>query len=153
MEETIYETETPESVEAAEAGAAIEALGSQTRRLKRHRRLVVRAEGSRAAPVPLPESASDALTRTLELIAEGSGVAVIPVDSEVTTQQAADLLNVSRPYVVTLLERGEIPFRKVGTRRRIRLADVLAYKAAQDARSTAALDELAAEAQDLGLGY
>lgn len=153
MERTIYETEAPENAEAAEAGAAIEALDSQTRRRKRHRRLVVHAEGSRAAPVPLPESASEILTRALELIAEGSGVAVVPVDTEITTQQAADLLNVSRPYVVGLLERGEIPFRKVGSRRRVRLADVVAYRAAQEARSKAALDELAAEAQDLGLGY
>lgn len=153
MERTAYEAEPPENKQAAEAGAAISALDAQTRRRKRHRRLVVRAEGSRAAPVPLPESASKALTRALELIAEGSGVAVVPVDTEITTQQAADLLNVSRPYVVALLERGEIPFRKVGSRRRVRLADVVAYRATQDARSKAALDELTSEAQDLRLGH
>jgi excisionase family DNA binding protein len=78
---------------------------------------------------------------------------VVPIDTEISTQQAADLLNVSRPYVITLLKRGDIPFRKDGSRRLIRLADLLAYRAAQEGRSKAALAELAAQAQDLGLGY
>jgi excisionase family DNA binding protein len=109
--------------------------------------------GGRDEHVAFPPEAAALFLRVLSELANGNAVTVLPVNSELTTQQAADLLNVSRPYVVSLLEQGKIPHRKVGTRRRILCADVLAYKAKETAASRAALAELSSEAQKMNMGY
>jgi excisionase family DNA binding protein len=88
--------------------------------------------------------------RVLEFARRGQEVRVISDDDEITTQQAADLLNVSRPYLVGLVDRGEIPSRNVGSRRRLKLADVLLYREIDQARRLDAAKDLAAEAQELG---
>ena len=103
--------------------------------------------------VSLTEEEYPALSEVLSQIAKGKSVIVLPLDEELSTQQAADLLNVSRPFLIKLLENHEIPFRTVGSWRRVRLADLLAYKRKDDAQRDSALQELADQAQDLNLGY
>lgn len=103
------------------------------------------------ACVPLPASATKLLLDVLTHFADGNAVMVLPIHREISTQQAADLLNISRPYLVRMLERDELPYRQVGTRRRLQLKDVLAYKARQAADRKRVLDELTAQAEELGL--
>ncbi len=111
------------------------------------------AAASHAASVTVPPAVFNLLIRILSELAVGNGVTVLPINAEVTTQQAADLLNVSRPYLVGLLEAGKIPYRKVGARRRILMQDLLAYKHRDDAARRKILDSLTADAEDLNLGY
>jgi len=92
------------------------------------------------------------LARMLAETASGNAVAVSPVDAELTTQQAADLLSVSRPYLVKLLDERRIPFRRVGNRRRILLADVMAFKHDDESERRAIAAELSAKAEQTGHG-
>ena len=101
----------------------------------------------------LPGDVVRLLIDILRQVADGHAVTVAPVRAEITTQQAADLLNVSRPYLVELLENGQIPFRRVGNRRRVQLVDVLDYRNRDLAESRIVADQLTAEAQRLGIEY
>lgn len=105
------------------------------------------------ASVTIPAPAFELLLEILGQMANGNAVTIVPVHAELTTQQAADALNVSRPFLIHLLESGAIPHRKVGTHRRVRFADLMEYKRKDEARRRGVMDELTSEAQKHGLGY
>ena len=138
---------TPEATE--EAKQALRML-SPAGRPSTSRTVRVRAGGEDAI---VPKEAFDLLLEILGHMANGNAVTLVPVQAELTTQQAADFLNVSRPFLVQLLESNALPFRKVGTHRRVRFQDLLAYKQASDATRKSVLDQLAADAQTTRLGY
>lgn len=101
----------------------------------------------------LPRKAVELLRDILTEMAQGNAVTLMPLHAEITTQEAANLLNVSRPYLIKLLEEGAIPFTKIGTHRRVRLQDVMHYRAEQQVRSQEALKALADLAQQHDMGY
>lgn len=116
--------------------------------------LKLRVAGSeQTAPIELPAGAVSLLMEILEAMAAGRGVTIIPENAELSTVQAAEVLNVSRPFLIKLLEDGSIPHRKVGKHRRVRMEDIMSYKAAIDNEREAVLDRLAAEAQEQDVGY
>jgi excisionase family DNA binding protein len=106
-----------------------------------------------AHQVELPTSALRLLVDILAELADGNAVKVVPVHAELTTQEAADLLNVSRPHLVKLLEEGELRFHKTGKHRRVRFADLMKFKTERDRASENAMADLAKQAQDLSMGY
>jgi excisionase family DNA binding protein len=99
----------------------------------------------------LPRAAVDLFAQILAYMAAGHGVSVVPADAELTTQQAADMLNVSRPYLIGLLEAGAIEYRKVGKHRRIKAASLVEYMRNDDQRRRGAADELSALTQEMGM--
>ena len=103
--------------------------------------------------ITLPQAVVNLLVDALAQIARGNSVSLIPTNAELTTQQAADLLNVSRPYLIKVLEERKIPSRKIGKHRRVLVEDLMRYKAISDARREKALSELAKQAQELDMGY
>ena len=103
--------------------------------------------------IELPDSALEALRVIIETIAQGRSITLVPHGKELTSQEAADILHVSRPHLIKVLDRGELPFHLVGTHRRIKIEDVLAYGDRRDAERDAALRELTRLSEELPGGY
>jgi excisionase family DNA binding protein len=133
----------------AEAGLAKETSRVLASRLKKGAPMKLRLDDE--AMVKLPASAAALLVRILEEMARGNAVTIIPVHAELTTQEAADMLNISRPSLIQLLEEGKIDYRRVGTHRRVRFEALMKYKRHLDGERRRALDELAAYDQELGI--
>ena len=103
--------------------------------------------------VELPQSAVKLLFEILNQMAEGNALTLVPKHASLSTQEGADLLNVSRPFFVKLLETGEMPFQKIGNRRRIFADDVVKYKEKTLKARRKILQDLVDQAQDLDMGY
>ncbi len=139
---------------AGEAAIARRSGQSLARFMRKDRPLTFRViDAGQEQPIELPAGAVHLLMDILEAMAAGRGITLIPENAELTTVQAAEVLNVSRPFLIGLLEQNSIPYRKVGTHRRIRMDDVMAYKAQIDADRAEVLDQLVADAQENDMGY
>ncbi len=143
----LYETVVPSTDDARIAKRSSETLA----RYVTHS-LSVRV-GNTNDEVELPEGAVRLLVDILVNMAEGNAVTLVPVHAELTTQQTADFLGVSLPFLIRLLEDGAIPYHKVGTHRRVYFEDVRAYKKRVSEERESALNQLTAEAQSMDIGY
>ncbi len=144
----------PSEAEAGRAKESARLLASRMRgRERKGAPVKLRVLGGEAteAAVELPAAVAEMLLRILEEVARGNAVRIVPVRAELTTQEAADVLNISRPSLIRLLEEGKIDYRRVGTHRRVRFKAVLQYKRRADEARRKVLDELAAYDQELGI--
>jgi excisionase family DNA binding protein len=115
-----------------------------------HQIEIVEADGNKHQAT-IPAAAYRLLVDALTEMAQGNAVSLIPIHAELTTQEAADLLNVSRPFLIKQIEAGEIPYHKVGKHRRIQFNDLMVYKERIDRSISQGLDEMVAISQELGL--
>lgn len=143
--------ERPVLPSADDAELAAEASRHLSRAKHEGAELRVQVDGGEL--LRLPKSVSDLLYHVLTEMAQGNAVTLIPVHAELTTQEAADYLNVSRPYLIRLLETGRIPFSMVGTHRRVKFGALEAFRKTSEEARQKAMEELAAQAQELGMGY
>jgi excisionase family DNA binding protein len=147
------ETMTPTEADARLAQEAGRKLAKLLESRRPHPCLRIEGDDRTSEGIIIPNPALELLASILTEMGKGNTVTVVPIHAELTTQQAADLLKVSRPYLIGLLEEGKIPFRLVGQHRRVRLDDLMAYKHKDDEARRRVADALTADAQDLGMGY
>ena len=141
----------PEAGDVELARAALRVLaGAVTAGADAHTPVTLKLAES-GEEVVVPKAILDLLGDALENLARGEGVTLVSANAELTTQQAAELLNVSRPFVIRLLDEGKIEHRLVGTHRRVKTSSLLAYLRADDEQRKAAADELSAMTHELGL--
>ena len=142
---------------AADARLALESSRRLTQFLaakpKKSLRVRIEPENEPGESISIPVTAFRLLNNILTEMAKGNAVMLIPVHAELTTQQAAHILNVSRPFLIERLEKGVIPYRRVGTHRRVLFKDLMEFKQTMDHNRLQALEELSAIDQPLGLGY
>lgn len=141
---------TPQEIEAALQSS--KGLASLLKSKRQDFTFAVK-KGKDEINLSLSRGVIELLLSILTQMAEGNAITLIPISAELSSQEAANLLNVSRPYLIRLLEEGAIPYHKIGTHRRIKLTDLLAYKKKMKQESHDALEELTKEAQDLDMGY
>ena len=151
MTNATTETGVPSDRDAALADQAGEKLRKLTERGEWSEAVLMHFGVATGESIHIPTSAILLLKEILNHMARGHGVALTPLDAELTTRQAADLLQVSRTHLVQLLEDGRIPHRKVGAHRRVRARDLLDYRRETEFRRHEALDKLTAVDQKLGL--
>lgn len=147
------ETIAPSAEDRAVALKSSQILSSCLTSEDAHYRLEIVSGKTASQAVTIPASALRLLADILTQMASGHAVKIVPIKRELSTSEAADLLNVSRSYFVELLDLGKIPFQQVGTCRRVLYEDVIAYKNKIDAQREKTLAELTAQAQELKLGY
>jgi excisionase family DNA binding protein len=151
----VVDTREPVTPTTAETELARESSRSLAEHLEAGgevRLQVVAAEGSGEA-FAVPLAAVRLLVHILTEMGQGNAVTLMPIHMELTTQQAADLLNVSRPYLIKILDEGKVPHRSVGKDHLVRFDDLMAFKRKDDAYRARVADQLVADAQELGLGY
>lgn len=148
----ILKRPSPEEQEVAGASLHYFASLTESKHGRRSPLVEIRLQENGEA-ITIPRKALELLRFVLARMAEGKAVSLVPAESELSTQQAADLLNVSRPHLVKLLEQGALPFRKVGSHRRVQLEDLLRYERQQAERRNQQLQFLAQQAQELSMGY
>jgi excisionase family DNA binding protein len=147
------ETVTPTAADTRMAQESSRLLAKMLGARKKRLRLRIQPDDATGEAISIPPAAVRLLGGILNEMAKGNAVTLLPLHAELTTQQAADLLSVSRPFLIEQLDKGILPFRKVGTHRRILLQDVMAHKQAMDRGRLKALEELSALDQELRLGY
>jgi excisionase family DNA binding protein len=140
---------TPEEMEDAKASSRTLAKYADADRVQ----MTLRGSNGEADELVLPGHVIQMLLTVLSEMSQGNAISLIPRHQELSTQEAASILNVSRPFLVGLIEQGEIPHHKVGSHRRVRLEDVLTYKERVDEQRLDALDRLTGVSQDEGMGY
>jgi excisionase family DNA binding protein len=140
----------PDAETTALARASATELSKQLARIPEADRARVQLDGT---DLILPRDVLGLLRDILTEMAQGNAVTIVPTHAELTTQAAADILNVSRPHLIKLLEEERIPFTRTGTHRRIRYQDLMDYKAERGRKSQEGMEELAKQAQDLDMGY
>jgi excisionase family DNA binding protein len=144
----------PVQLPPEKTGEANRALHLVRGYLARHRdldKIHITVEDKEREALILPREAVELLAALLAHLGAGRSVSVVPHNAELTTQQAADLLNVSRPFLIGLLEAGDISYRTVGTHRRILASSLMEYKRRDDQRRREAADELTQLGQEMGL--
>jgi excisionase family DNA binding protein len=148
-----FETVAPSEADAVLARESSRRLATHKLAKRSSVRIQLLDDDEEAETVAVPASALRLFLHLLTEMSQGNAVTLIPTHAELTTQQAADLLNVSRPYLVKILDEGKIPCRTVGKYRRVRFDDLMAFKRKDDDARARVLEQLTAEAQELGMGY